>query len=138
MIADTLMNRHRMEVPSARDPKGWKQNIIRQMNNTTLDLMELLSRCPNATVNVQASDLCVFARKLIAETRQEFERERAAIEAGKAETYQEPEAVKAALKISESTLYRWAKSKILVPIWMGGQKRYRQSDIDRLVQGVQE
>lgn len=103
--------------------------------NNSLDIMELLARCPNATVNIQASDLGVFARKLVAESRQEFERERATIEAGRAEVFQEPETVKAALKISESTLYRWAKSKILVPIWVGGQKRYRQSDIDRLVQG---
>lgn len=102
------------------------------MKHTTLDIMELLDRCPNATVSVQVSDLGTFARKLIAEARQEFERERAAIEAGKAEIFQEPETVKARLKISESTLYRWAKSQILVPVWVGGQKRYRQSDIDRL------
>jgi len=123
-----------MRAPSVRSLKGWKANKHYQMNNS-LDIMELLTRCPNATVNVQASDLGVFARKLVAETRQEFERERAAIEAGRAEVYQEPETVKAILKISESTLYRLGKAKILEPIWVGGLKRYRQSDIDKLVQG---
>ena len=61
--------------------------------------MELLARCPNATVNIQASDLGVFARKLVAESRQEFERERATIEAGRAEVFQEPETVKACLSV---------------------------------------
>ena len=114
-------------------PKGTKSINKNKMRDKTLDLIELLKQCPDATLQVTASDLGIFSRKLIAETRREFERERAAIEAGKAENYLEPETVKAMLKISESTLYRMAKSKILEPVWIAGQKRFRQSDIDRIV-----
>ena len=105
--------------------------------NTKLDVMELINRCPGAIISIGAADLRSFARQLIAESRREFERERIAIEAGKAENYLEPETVKSMLKISESTLYRMAKSKILEPVWIAGQKRFRQSDIERIVRSSQ-
>lgn len=60
------------------------------------------------------------------EARQDFERERAAIAEEKKEEYLTPEMVKTLLRISESTLYRMAKAKILIPVFVGGQKRYRQ------------
>lgn len=103
------------------------------MNNSKLDIMELIKQCPGATISIGAAELGLFAKQLIAEARREFERERAAIEAGKAEVYRDSEEVKTMLKISDSTLYRMAKSKILEPVWIAGQKRFRQSDIDKLV-----
>lgn len=101
--------------------------------NTKLDLLELIKHCPGITISIGAAELGMFAKQLIAEARREFERERAAIEAGKVEIYRDPEEVKTMLKISDSTLYRMAKSKILEPVWIAGQKRFRQSDIDKLV-----
>lgn len=77
--------------------------------DTTLDLVALLERVPNATITVQLSDLNAFAHRLIADT------------------------VKDVLQISETTLWRWAKAGYLLPVMIGGQKRYRQSDIERLV-----
>lgn len=103
------------------------------MNNSKLDIMELIKQCPGATFSIGAAELGLFAKQLIAEARREFERERAAIEAGKAEVYLEPEDVKQMLKVSDSTLYRLNKSKILCYGFVGGQKRYRRSDIDRIV-----
>ena len=101
--------------------------------NTKLDLIELIKNCPGTTISIGAAELGTFARQLIAEARREFERERAAIEAGKAEVYLEPEDVKQMLKVSDSTLYRLNKSKILCYGFVGGQKRYRRSDVDKLV-----
>lgn len=98
-----------------------------------LDLFELLREFPEATLTVHAGDLGHFARELLAEARQDFERERAAIAEGKTEEYLTPEMVKTLLRISESTLYRMAKSKILVPVFVGGQKRYRRSDLDKIL-----
>ena len=103
------------------------------MNNSKLDLIELIKQCPGTTISIGAAELGMFARQLITEARREFERERAAIEAGKAEVYLETEDVKQMLKVSDSTLYRFNKSEILCPVWVGGQKRYRRSDIDRIV-----
>ena len=98
-----------------------------------LDLFELLREFPEATLTVHAGDLGHFARELLAEARQDFERERAAIAEGKTEEYLTPEMVKTLLRISESTLYRMAKAKILVTVFVGGQKRYRRSDLDKIL-----
>ena len=101
------------------------------MYEKTLDLLELLREFPEANLTVHAGDLGHFARELLAEARQDFERERAAIAEGKAEEDLTPEMVKTLLRISESTLYRMAKAKILIPVSAGGQKRYRRSDLDK-------
>ena len=98
-----------------------------------LDLFELLREFPEATLTVHAGDLGHFARELLAEARQDFERERAAIAEGKTEEYLTPEMVKTLLRISESTLFRMAKAKILVTVFVGGQKRYRRSDLDKIL-----
>lgn len=98
-----------------------------------LDLFELLREFPEATLTVHAGDLGHFARELLAEARQDFERERAAIAEGKTEEYLTPEMVKTLLRISESTLYRMAKAKILVPVFVGGQKRCRRSNLDKIL-----
>lgn len=103
------------------------------MNNSKLDLIELIKQCPGTTISIGAAELGMFARQLIADARREFERERAAIEAGKAEVYLEPEDVKRMLKVSDSTLYRMNKSKILCYGWVAGQKRYRGSDVEKIV-----
>ena len=91
-----------------------------------LDLFELLREFPEAT-------LTVHAREPLAEARQDFERERAAIAEEKKEEFLTPEMVKTLLRISESTLYRMAKAKILIPVFVGGQKRYRRSDLDKIL-----
>ena len=98
-----------------------------------LDLMELLRQCPKTTISIGIDELNMFARQLLAESRREFEREQAAIEAGKAEIYREPSEVKEMLRISDSTLYRMAKSKILEPVFISGLRRYKQSDLEKLV-----
>ena len=98
-----------------------------------LDLFELLREFPEANLTVHAGDLGHFARELLAEARQDFERERAAIAEGKTEEYLTPEMVKTLLRISESTLFRMAKAKILVTVFVGGQKRYRRSDLDKIL-----
>ena len=99
----------------------------------TLDLFERLREFPEANLTVHAGDLGHFARELLAEARQNFERERAAIAEGKTEEYLTPEMVKTLLRISESTLFRMAKAKILVTVFVGGQKRYRRSDLDKIL-----
>ena len=102
--------------------------------NNTVDILELLNRCPNATICIQASDLGHFARQLLAEARKDYERHRREMD-DKENVLLDAEAVKTALGISQATLYRFAKSKILEPVWIGGQRRYRQGDINKLKLG---
>ena len=99
----------------------------------SINIIELMRHCPRATVCLTISELGTFAKQLIAESRDEFERERIAAAQDKAELYLTSELVKEKLSISDSTLYRMCRAKILRPIWVGGQKRYRLSDIHKIV-----
>jgi len=103
------------------------------MDTPNLDLIALIQRVPTATVTLQLSDLNTFSRRLIAETRNEYEKEIADRIAARNEVYLTADTVKQTVKVSDSTLWRWAKAGMLVPVMVGGQKRYRQSDMDRLV-----
>ena len=86
-----------------------------------------------APPGISRSNLDRSRREPLAEARQDFERERAAIAEEKKEEFLTPEMVKTLLRISESTLYRMAKAKILIPVFVGGQKRYRRSDLDKIL-----
>lgn len=103
------------------------------MNYRTIDLVELLEKCPTATITVHLSDLNEFSKRLICETRNEYEKEITDRIEARTETFLTADVVKSTIKVSDSTLYRWAKAKLLVPVIVGGQKRYKQSDIDRLM-----
>lgn len=121
------------EIPIGKGVKRGKILNVFGMCEKTLDLFELLREFPEANLTVHAGDLGYFARELLAEARQDYERERAAIAEEKKEEYLTPEMVKTLLRISESTLYRMAKAKILIPVFVGGQKRYRRSDLDKIL-----
>ena len=121
------------EIPIGKEIKRGKTLNVFHMCEKTLDLFELLREFPEANLTVHAGDLGHFARELLAEARQDFERERAAIAEEKKEEFLTPEMVKTLLRISESTLYRMAKAKILIPVFVGGQKRYRRSDLDKIL-----
>lgn len=102
--------------------------------NSTIDLVTLLERVPNATITVQLSDLNAFARRLIADTREEYEQEISDRLLAIKENYLTADTVKDVLQISETTLWRWAKAGYLLPVMIGGQKRYKQSDIEKMVE----
>ena len=49
------------------------------------------------------------------------------------ETLRTPEQTSEQLQVSNSTLWRWQQRGYLSPIYIGGKKRYRQSDINRII-----
>lgn len=102
------------------------------MADKNIDLFELLKRRTDIMIVVGGSELSLYSRKLIADVKLEFEREQALKEAEKAETYVTSETVKTKYDISDSTLYRLGKRHVLEPVYIGGQRRYRLSDLERL------
>lgn len=101
-----------------------------------MKIKSILTEHPNTIVSLKAEDLGLFARQVVSEVRQEFEREQ---EMKTKETVDKidlltAEEVKAILDISDSTLYRLGKSELLVPIWVGGQRRYAKADIDHFLE----
>ena len=98
----------------------------------TLNLIELAKKCPNLQIVITLGDLIEANSILIAEAKRELEQ---IIADEKAETYLSRDKVKEILEISESTLWRWQKAGYLNPISIGGKRRYRKSDVKRILDG---
>ena len=98
----------------------------------TLDLIKIAKECPGLKVEITISDLIETNMLLIAEVKRELEQ---TIADEKAETYLSREKVAEILEVSKGTLWRWQKLNYLVPIMVGGKRRYRRSDVKRILEG---
>lgn len=97
-----------------------------------MDIQQLAQCAPAINLTITASDLKDFAALLIAETKEQLEQE---ISDSKAETYLSSEKVMQMMEISKTTLWRWKQRGYLVPVRIGGNDRYRLSDIQKIVEG---
>lgn len=84
---------------------------------------------PDVTLGIKACDLLAFGRRLIAEQKDAC----AAEESESLEVFLTPEQVIEMTQVSESTLRRWRVGKILSPVWIAGNRRYRKQDVLALV-----
>ena len=96
-----------------------------------MNIQELAQCAPAINITITAAELKDFATQLIAETKAELEQ---SISESKAEAYLTGEKVMEMLEISKATLYRWKQRGYLVPIRIGGNDRYRLSDIKHILQ----
>ena len=78
---------------------------------------------------IQAGDLEHFSDHLINRVREEFMRQQQIVLEQKEDELLSPETVMSIGQISRATLYRLDKAKILIPVWVGGQRRYRRSSL---------
>lgn len=85
----------------------------------------------NTILQVDRSELRAELKELYAEIRMEAERA-AMIKAS--ELLITPEQAADTLKVSKVTLWRWEKSGYLIPVSIGGKKRYRNSDIAKIIE----
>lgn len=98
----------------------------------TTNLIELAKQCPDLVVSIKLHELVEANNLLIAEVKQQLEQ---TIADEKAETYPSREKVMEILDVSQATMWRWAKSGLLVPVNVGGKRRYRMSDVRRILEG---
>lgn len=99
-----------------------------------IDLLQLAKEAPGTIVAVPVGDLIEANKRLVEKTVADLERS----VAEKRETvYLTREQVIAKLNIVPSTLWRWNKRGYLVPIKVGGENRYRSTDIDKILEGEQ-
>ena len=84
----------------------------------------------NITVSLSANDLREFALDIIQQTKRELED---LVIAQKLEAYVSRQRACEMLDVDSTTLWRWAKRNYLVPATVGGKKRYKLSDINRLL-----
>jgi hypothetical protein len=96
-----------------------------------MNLTELAKQVPGLTINVSLADLREFTKEVVAETKRELEQ---AIISDKTEKYLTPESTSEFLQVDLSTLWRWKKKGYLVPIEVGGKRRFRMSDINRILE----
>lgn len=98
----------------------------------TNNLVTLAKECPGLQVTITLGDLIEANTMLIADTKKELEQ---LITDQNAETYPSREKVMEMLDVSQSTLWRWQKAGYLVPLNVGGKRRYKMSDVKRILEG---
>jgi DNA-binding transcriptional MerR regulator len=97
-----------------------------------MNIQELAQCAPAINLTITAADLKDFAAQLISETKEQLEQQ---ISDSKAETYLSSEKVMQMMEISKTTLWRWKQRGYLVPVRVGGNERYRMSDIKKIMEG---
>jgi excisionase family DNA binding protein len=93
-------------------------------------ISDILASDANVILQVSAKDLKEFAQNILVGAKSV-----AMIEAEAAATSDQLLTIDEAselLSVSKMTLYRWDKSGILKKVEIGGKRRYRKGDIERL------
>lgn len=83
-------------------------------------------------VTITAGDLVKANSQLVTDAKRELTEE---ISRKESVTYLTREMVVNKLNVDPSTLWRWKKRGYLVPINVGGQLRYKSTDIDKILEG---
>ena len=97
-----------------------------------MNIQELVQNGSKVTIAVSIEDLKDFASDLIDRTKRELEQ---AVISDKAETYPSPQQVAKILGIDLVTLWRWKNRGYLVPVEIGGKRRYIMSKVKALLNG---
>ena len=98
----------------------------------TNKIYTLAKECGNLTLSIKAGELVEAIDYCINKTRRELEQQ---ITDANTETYPSPDQVAKIFDVDKSTLWRWRKQGYLVPIEIGGKRRYKMSDIKRILEG---
>ena len=98
----------------------------------TQTLIDAARQCPGMVVSIKVGDLMEANALLLANAQAQLEQQ---IADANAESYLSKEKVCQMLDVSTTTLWRWEKAGYLVPLVFGGQKRYKKSDVQRIIEG---
>ena len=96
------------------------------------NVIELAKQCPDITISLKAGELIEAIDYCVLTTRKELEQ---LITDANTETYPSPDQVAKILDVDKSTLWRWRKQGYLIPIEVGGKRRYRMSDVKKILEG---
>jgi hypothetical protein len=96
------------------------------------DLIKFAKECPNLNLTVTASELLTMVQCCISETKKSLEQ---LLQDEAQETYISPQKTAELLDCDLSTLWRWNKSNYLKPIELGGKRRYKMSDVKKILEG---
>ena len=96
-----------------------------------MNMYDLLSNNSGVNITINAGQLIEAIDYCVLTTRKELEQ---LVTDANTETYPSAEQVSKILDVDKSTLWRWKKQGYLIPIEVGGKRRYRMSDINRILQ----
>ena len=96
------------------------------------NVIDLARQYPDVNLTIKAGDLIEAVEYCVNKARTELEQ---LITDANTETYPSPDQVAKILDVDKSTLWRWRKQGYLLPIEVGGKRRYRMSDIKRILEG---
>lgn len=94
-----------------------------------MNIASLIESEANLQIVVTLSDLKEFALTIVSEAMAAKEAER------KEEKYLTPDEVADMVGVSKNTLWRWEKNGYLIPIKFGRKSFYKQSDINKILEG---
>jgi excisionase family DNA binding protein len=97
-----------------------------------MNIQELLKTDANFNVTIGIKDLQQWHKEVIEATRKELEE---VVISDKAESYPTPKQVAEMLNVNASTLYRWNKKGYLKTVEFGGGRRYKMSEVKKLING---
>jgi hypothetical protein len=97
-----------------------------------IDLIMLAKEAPGTIISVPVGDLVEANKRLVETAISGLER---AVSAKDSAVLLTREQVMQKLNVVPSTLWRWQKRGYLVPIRVGGENRYRSTDIDKILEG---
>ena len=95
-----------------------------------MTITELLKSDAIINVTIKIQDLQAWHKEVIEDTRRKLEE---VVLSDKAETYPSPKQVSEILGVDLVTLWRWGKKGYLVPNEVGGKRRYKMSDVKKLL-----
>ncbi len=87
----------------------------------------------NITLQVNGSDLLIFADKLVQDTANEVENRVKA--ENKPDTLLTRQQVADMFGATLTTLWHWDKKDVLKPVRIGSKVRYRRSDVEKALKG---
>jgi hypothetical protein len=97
-----------------------------------MNINEILKAGVKLNITIGIDDLREWQKEVIEATKRELEE---VVIADKMETYPTPKQVSQLLNVDLTTLWRWRKKGYLVPIEIGGKRRYKMSEVKSLLNG---
>lgn len=95
-------------------------------------MIMLAKEAPGTIISVPVGDLVEANKRLVETAISGLER---AVSAKDSAVLLTREQVMKKLNVVPSTLWRWQKRGYLIPIRVGGENRYRSTDIDKILEG---
>ena len=94
------------------------------------NLIQLAKQCPDVTIALKAGELFEAIQYCVQTTQNALEQQ---ITDSKTEQYLTIDKVSEMLGVTKVTLWRWDKQNYLVTVEVGGKRRYKMSDVKKLL-----